>query len=418
MKRKTILIVAYKFYPRGGVGTRRWSKLVKYLAKKYHVVVLSARYPLMDTVNWGVDVINNEHIEIIRTKGRYPHKLLSLLPKKIKIILSLLLKEATHYLDEAQLWKYKLAPSLREVLQRGDIKDIIVTGPSFSPMITVAKIKANFPDLNLILDYRDPWNYIDPRSDFGRIWRNFKKKRAHKYEDFVLSQASTVLFVTKSFKNAYSTYFPTYSSKFHTLYNGFDEEDFYAISKIKPDKDCLTIMYGGVLFEGRIKVFKAIVRALVELKDPFFINKLKIIIYTSEHDSSIKFQNEHQSNLFNKIFTLNPAISQKEFHTELSKCGMGLSINASYHSYAIGSKVFDYMGLNLPILNISNGGELHDRLIQHNQYSCDYQTEHLKKTFLKIKQDFLEDRLNKHQDYSKFNIKNLVAQFEQHLTKD
>ena len=53
MIRVPILIVAYQFYPRGGVGTRRWSKFVKYLSTDHEVHVLSAKYPYEDKVNFG-----------------------------------------------------------------------------------------------------------------------------------------------------------------------------------------------------------------------------------------------------------------------------------------------------------------------------------------------------------------------------
>ena len=72
-----ILLIVYQFCPKGQIGTRRWSKFAKYLARKgYEVHVICARYPYRDSINWCHEVEGNPRIHIHRIAPWYPTYLL------------------------------------------------------------------------------------------------------------------------------------------------------------------------------------------------------------------------------------------------------------------------------------------------------------------------------------------------------
>ncbi len=137
-----ILLIAYQFCPKGQVGTRRWSKFAKYLAGKgYEVHVICAKYPFKDKINWCADVENNPNIIIHRLEAKFPSFVLS--PNrtfKVKLA-DRILKHTTNYLDIAQQWGGELIPFATQLIQKEQIKNVIVTAAPFTPMVYAAQIE-------------------------------------------------------------------------------------------------------------------------------------------------------------------------------------------------------------------------------------------------------------------------------------
>jgi len=134
MKNKNILIIAYKFPPMGGIGTRRWAKFAKYLAKDgYKVYVLTINYKKIDKVNWLKDIENNENIIIHRIKSAYPLWLLSVSNNKyiafIQKLLNFILKKTFFYIDIAQYWYKYMIPEAKNIINKYNINNVIVTSP-------------------------------------------------------------------------------------------------------------------------------------------------------------------------------------------------------------------------------------------------------------------------------------------------
>lgn len=405
-----ILIIAFKFPPMGGVGTRRWAKFAKYFAKKgIKVHVLTIDYFKEDVVNWLYDVKDNENIVIHRIKSGYFNFLLSqsnnIWIARFKFIIATLLKNTTHYLDVAQQWHRYMIPYASNLIKEENIKNIIVTSPPHSVAYYATYLKIQYPNINIILDFRDSWNDdIDYEYDKNL---NFKQKEKSVYmEWFALTYSNYIVNVSKDSTARIKEKFKHLpKDKFITIYNGYDMDDFV---QIKLNNNNLSMVYAGSLGVGRDKGLSLLCDALLELNDEYIKNNFKLYIY-SELDAS-NFSDKYNSLINRNIFFYDKVSSDKILNL-IAKNSYCLTINSEFYSYAFGTKVFDYMALKKKIFLISNGGELYDILKSNNQFVSDYTIDNMKKAILDIKEDFLNNKIHS-VNYDKFNIVNLIENFE------
>lgn len=409
MSNKEILVISRSFPPMGGVGTRRWSKFAKYLAEKGYVVnVITIDYKYNDTVNWSYDIVHPKII-VHRLKSPYPYWLLKFdkrgfVEKKISEICKFILRKTTHWLDNAQGWEKDLIQYSTNLIREKNIRNLIVTGPPFSVFYFAGFIKLENPGVNLILDYRDSWN--DERYyqlGIGDVTLK-RKKISAEMEYFALARANKVLFTTKDLRERYANLFPHFSTKCFTLHNGFDVNDFCDVEDVKTNK--LTLIYTGTLLSGRHIAIDYIVKAISELEDPFFEDNFRIDIYGKV---PVNYKNPNS-----KLINLKGIIHPSEVPVTIQRYSAALTINAEFHTFAFGTKVFDYMGAKKRIMLISNGGELSELLEEKNQYVATYEIASIKNALLKLKQDFLKEKVVLH-DYSDFDLFNLTTKLESYF---
>jgi len=409
---KKILILAYKFPPMGTIGTRRWAKFAKYLAKNgYEVLVLAREYHYQDKVNWNHDV-EDKNIKKIYFKTSYPticlknHK--NIFEKIICKIFNLIRELFLHKLDIADSESFYFFKQANEIISKENIKNIVVTAPphSFSYYATI--LKSENPYINLIVDYRDPWNYFTPYT--LKKLNSFKtKEKSLQMETQLVIMANHILCVTQDMTNNLKNLYPEYAQKVSTLYNGYDDDDYKDI--IKSDikhSDFVKILYAGAFESGRMEAIVLIAQALDEI-DEKLLKNFKIILY-SNINANVFLQNKYYQTI-HKYFEFHGFISQKEIINELNKCDICLSINSPDNVHAFGTKIFDYMALGKPIWHISNGGELFELLEKNNQIVSNYTLESTKSVIENIlKNSTLSSENNS--NYDAFSIRNQTKSLE------
>lgn len=406
---KEIIIISRNFPPMGGVGTRRWSKFSKYLADRGYIVnIITIDFRFNDTINWTRDVVH-ENIQIHRLKSSYPTFLLkhdygNFFMKKIAEIFKLFLKQTTNWLDNAQGWEKKLIIYTSKLIQKNSIKNIIVTGAPFSVLYAASFIKIENPFVNLIFDYRDSWN--DERyfmMESGNIGFR-RKEKSVLMEYLALSRADNVIFNTNDTRKRYESLYSQFKTKFSTLHNGFDSDDI--VKKVESKSNVLRIIYTGSLLSGRQCGLNRIAQAINEMKDPFFEQYFRIDIF-GKVPVGYKSPNP-------KIINFKGLLPSAEIMERMNIYSAALSINSEFHTFAFGSKVFDYMGYSKRILHISNGGELSELLINKGQYVATYEIESIKNALVNLKNDFLSNK-STCQDYFEFDLKNLTSKLESYF---
>jgi hypothetical protein len=414
---KNILIIAYKFPPMGGIGTRRWAKFAKYFTKLgYKVHILTIEYKKEEEINWFHDVKDNENIIIHRIKSGYPLWLMNLSSNKaisfVQKVCNFLLKKTFFYIDIAQNWAKYMIPEAKKIILDNDIQNVIVTSPTHSVAYYATYLKIDLPHINLIQDFRDNWNDDTPYSYPNTLKFFWQKEKSAYMEWFVVNHSDYIVNVTKDITNRTKNKFKQYENKFFTIYNGFDKDDIKHIDvNIKPNTDKIRIIYAGGLGLGRIDAIKLIFDFLLEQKEKI-LNQFEINIYTSFDKNNL--DSKYNILFENKVISFNVLVPPKVIFKIINEHNYCLSINAPMYPYAFGTKIFDYMMMNKKIIHISNGGELSDILIRENQFVSNYAKQNVVELFNLV----LDNRNSTIVNYSKYNIEKLTKSYEELLEMD
>jgi len=419
-KMKNILVIAYKFPPMGGIGTRRWTKFAKYFAKRgYQVHVLTINYHKTDEINWLHDIKDNKNIIIHKIKSGYPLWLMSYSKIKpfafIQKVINFFLKKTFFYIDIAQNWAKYMLPYAKKLINENNIKNVIVTNPPPSVAYFSTFLKIEIPTINLIQDFRDSWN-DDIDYDYPNTLKFFWQKEKSAYmEWFVINHSDYIVNVTEDITRRVSNKFKNYKEKFITIHNGYDKDDYPLNSQNlynELDRNKIKIIYAGELGLGRIKAIEMIMDSLLDLNKER-LKKMEINIYTSYNKNKLdrKYSVLFEQKIVN-FYSLVPPTEIMKIINEHQYC---LSINSPIYPYAFGTKVFDYMLLGKQIIHISNGGELARLLKSMKQYVVWYEKKQIKDILHRI---LNESEVNKVNDYSRFDIENLISKFERLLINE
>lgn len=417
MENKKLLLIAFKFPPRGGVGSRRWAKFAKILAKRgYEIDVITIDYPYADTVNWLYDVEHSD-ITVHRIKAGIPLLLLNeqknLAERIVGYIHNRLSKPFFYYLDYAQRWHKNLIPYARNLIRQKNIKNVIVTGPPHSLHYFAAFLKIENPFINLILDFRDNWN-DDIEFEFKTSIKYFwQKEKSVMMEDFAFFHADKIIFVTKDIKTRYSKIYPIFQDKFAIVHNGFDRDDSReSTPKVLNANGKFSFIYTGSLGLGREKAIPLLAEA-IDLQDDNFFSDFCVNIYS---DIKLKdFENHKSFQSIKRHMLFHDPVDPQKVSEIISSHSHGLSINSEIYPYAFGTKVFDYMVAGKKILHISNGGELYDYLKGKGMFVAKYSTPEISSELRKMKIDFMKSE-SAANEYTEFDLENLTDKIESLLS--
>jgi hypothetical protein len=409
---KSILIIAFKFPPMGGIGTRRWAKFAKYLSNNgYKVHVITIDYLNIDKVNWISDVEPNENIIIHRIKSGYINFLLkenkTIVQKVLAKILRVVLHNTFFYIDIGQNWAKYLIPYASKLIKKENIENVIVTSPPHSVAYYATYLKVQYPEINLIQDFRDNWNddeYYEYKKGLRFFWQ--KEKSAY-MENFTVEHSDYLINVTEDISKRTINKYKLYKDKFKTIYNGFDRDDIKHIGiETISDDNKIKIIYAGSLDGRRIKALYLIFDSLLMKKNIKLLDQFELNIYSSYSLDKVDLKYKQ---LLNKVVFFHSFVSPTQIMKLINEHNYCLSINSPLYPYAFGTKVFDYMMLNKKIIHISGEGELSILLRELNQYVADYNLNSIENLILKIHEEINHDN---NKDYERFNLVNLTKDFE------
>jgi len=310
------------------------------------------------------------------------------------------LEESFYFIDYSQKWEKPLINKAKELIEQFQIKNVIVTGPPFSQIYYTSKLKEVIPHINLIVDYRDPWKWMQNK---GSIFFNYKSKVSANMEKLVQKNADKIIYTTHDLTEKVEKQYPEYKHKAVTIHNGYDPADSNGINNNEEEKN--TIFYAGTLYGGREDGILYIVKALVLLEKERQDINIRFNIY-SEHFPMPDFTKEEKQ-VFEKYFHFYKYIPQKELFKVLTKHEYCLSINSRSFPHLIGAKTFDYMGFRKKIFHVGpDSGELKNILSSTDQIVCHFD----ERNILKGLKTLLNPRDNKvdKQSYPNFSIVHLT----------
>jgi glycosyltransferase involved in cell wall biosynthesis len=261
MLQKKVLIITYYWPPSGGSGVQRWMYFAKYLSE-FGVIptVITvdekfASYPSKD-VSFNDQV---KDVRVFKTKTLEPLRFYSFLKsgKTEKVVpqgnvggskKGLLDKIATYvranfFMPDARVgWNRYAYQQVKELISQEHFDLIITTGPPHSTHLVGLKLKHEL-NIKWMADFRDPWTEVYYNNLFKRTQKNKEKDKA--MELSVLNKADLILTVGPSMRELLQNKIPTQKEKVDYIFNGFDEEQFNRLEKVK--NDVFTIRYVGTL---------------------------------------------------------------------------------------------------------------------------------------------------------------------------
>lgn len=304
-----ILIISLAYAPYSGVGAARMTSLSKYLtAQGESVTVLCYDSKVFGDNEQKRDV--PEDIERI---------IVSQLKKPLKNI-------------------YNLKKEIDNVLNKRKFELCIISVGPFEPMFIVNRIWKQWK-VPYIIDYRDPWVFEN---------KGIKEKGVLKYKiilhDFIcnfiekraICFASKLVFVTEQFQKEFIMRNRIRDNKCFVIYNGY--EDVLKVSNNKKN-GLLTI---GIA--GKFALYNE--QAAVDFLQACRILKQQINIRVMHIGNNENTINSTYSDVYQNLGTRNHVDTMKEL------AQMDVMLICYQHKTGLGTKVFDYIGLNKPIIYI------------------------------------------------------------------
>jgi glycosyltransferase involved in cell wall biosynthesis len=121
-------------------------------------------------------------------------------------------------------WLPFALPAARRIIRERKIDAVVVTVPPFSSVRLVTRLRRIFPELPIVLDFRDEW--LATTLDLVSFNSNQRARNvAHKAEAEAVRDASAIVMVTEAARRELMKRYPgVKAGKFHCIENGFDRD--------------------------------------------------------------------------------------------------------------------------------------------------------------------------------------------------
>ncbi|GAB4447193.1 MAG: hypothetical protein OHK0036_01180 [Bacteroidia bacterium] len=368
--KKNILIISYVFPPYPGIGGRRWAKFAKYLHRAGHnVYVIAAQNPFENISTFIKDIQEIPQENIIYLPSKYPSVLLQY-PKKFfdKLQYHFWIKTLPfftkgNFYDRSMFWKWQLYQTIQKIIQNKQISSIIVSGPPFNMAYEVTLLKREFPDIQIIVDYRDEWTFNKVHG-FGIISKKRQEVEFQK-EQYVCENADIIMscdeIILEYLINRYNV------KKYFHLPHGFDKDDFKYLEvdfiNHQPKNDNrIIISYFGNIQPNTEMFFNELCRTLDIIRDNniSLYDKLLFSYYLMS-----PFHYEDIISLHKSKFIFNYNISSSDVFSNLSSSDFIVVILSKRAKDYFTSKYPEIFYLKKPILLYSEKGRVSEFIEKH-----------------------------------------------------
>lgn len=429
-KLKKVLIIAYFFPPLGGAGTQRTLKFVKYLREfGWEPIVVTCgknNYGIYDNsllneIPKGVHVIRiddnqldniNINKSLIQQNINLYYGLISnenLINEYIRKFKNISAKEIGNYIlpDKYIFWASEVLKNIEEIININDIHLIYSTSAPYSDHIIGYYLKKKY-NKPWVTDFRDEWT----NNGFSQyIHTSLKYKMEYSMEKSIVSFSNKILVTTPVSKENYIKLFNLSLDKVKVITNGFDEEDFDNLNRMKKNKK-FKIIHNGSLYGKRVP--NTFIEAMNELIEDNLIGEKDIeVIFVGSNN--VNSEDMKKYNLFKNIKFI--SYKKHKDSLKLSNCADALllivGMDEKCSQYYPG-KIFEYLRLFKPIISLSPQNGATDRLL--NQLKVGYNVEYndlkgIKNVIFRLFNDWKNNTLSKYlsnEEIEKFKRKNLT----------
>jgi glycosyltransferase involved in cell wall biosynthesis len=399
-----ILLVAFKFPPMGGIGTRRWAKFAKYFTKKgVDLDVLTVKYPYRDTVNWSHDVDGCKGLRVFRLPSFYPSRTFSDKARERNLVDSgIRFLYRRFFIDFAVPWGWLCGKKVLKLAKSEKYDAVIFTGPPSSVHSIAKNVKDRMPTLKLVQDYRDPWN--TDRDYSLELLGSRLRKRSLRAERMSCDSSDMIVVVSEGMRRSLAQDFHV-GEKIEVITNGFDPDDFNACVRGASTDGKMRIVYGGRIgidHNGRHKAITMLVDAFARMENFGTHFNGRLVLY-----SDLTANDFDPNPDLERYVEFRSMLSPDDYILELAKADVCLMINDQRDAHAFGTKVFDYMALGKRILLISPKGDLSDVLTANGQFVADYSVDAIAQQLTNLALDVGKNI----PDYSRFSLERISDQY-------
>jgi hypothetical protein len=236
--------------------------------------------------------------------------------------------------------KLNLYREANHFLKNNKVDLILATGEPFVMFHYANKLSEEF-NIPWAADYRDPWaiGTINHIPFFLNFWYKFHENRLIKKMKMAITVSE---FMKKKIQDFSSNALPV-----HVVSNGFDGDLIDSIDFTSQKNDCLVFSYAGWIYSYH--PYSILFGVLAEFKQEFPNYKFRFNFY------GINLQEEIEALLAQKFpslldsFHFSPKLPNANLLTKLSKS----DVLVLFNEYAfMGTKIYDYMGVNRFILHL------------------------------------------------------------------
>ena len=391
---RKVLIIAYAFPPRPGIGSVRPYGLAKYLPRYgWEPIILTAKLPgkppedirvietdyrdIINTIKSGVSLRPQNRVHgqlgVNVSKGGKSVTWKRMVIKNIKDVIL--------FPDNTRGWYSYAIDSASQLMQSEEIGVIISTSPPPISHIIANKLKRKYR-IKWIADFRDPW------SQKAVMHRSALIKYFDKLlEVITISSADQLVSVTKPYVDKTKKLHP--GKTVHCITNGFDDERMQEDQAKLTEK--FTITHTGNLYNGRRDpsiLFSAVSELIKENKiDRNFVS---IRFYDAQEDwlkiKINKYALTDVVKLYWKIPYEEALARQKE-----SQLLLVIRWDNNYETGNMPAKIFEYLKAKRPIIGIGNyGGIVNDILEDTNAGKFAENSTQMKKHLMDYYNEFLK----------------------------
>ena len=255
-----------------------------------------------------------------------------------------------YFPDQAGPWILPAVMRGRRVVRENNIDVIFATGSPWSDLI-VGYLISRLTGKPLIVDFRDPWMNNPFHHSKGAVLDNW----AHRWEKRIVEKADVVSLNTDPLRAEFLERYPEQpADKFFVMPNGYDLTDFGALEpsgEHHAEDDWFTLCHAGFLYGVRDPA--ALLDAITVANEKL-AGSQKQIRFRQIGDVQLDYDlaARYQALIANGTLLLEPPRPYKQCLQALARADMVVNIQPATRSQ-VPSKLYDYLAINRPILNIT-----------------------------------------------------------------
>ncbi len=243
-----VLVIAYYFPPLGLSGVQRTLKFTKYF-KKYNwqpTVITTGKLRYFAHDEYLMKEAIDSGTTIIRTESINPNKKITVrMPSSFIMKFFGRVSKTLFIPDNKIFWSKRATRKAKKLLKKENFDAIFITGPPFSSMVSIVKLKEKF-DIPIFIDYRDSWI----NNQFRFYPTPYHKYKHKKLEDSVLRKVDRITVVNRQIKeNLLKTYKFLKFNDIDIIPHGYDPDDFDKVIPLPKENKKLIITHSGIFYE-------------------------------------------------------------------------------------------------------------------------------------------------------------------------